>query len=55
MATIPKREGKKDPCYRVMVRIKGFPIQVKTFKRLTEAKQWVQGVNVPAVRRRRIS
>ena len=42
MATIQKREGKKGPSYRVMVRMKGFPMQVKTFKRLTDAKQWAQ-------------
>jgi hypothetical protein len=40
MATIQKREGKKGPSYRVMVRMKGFPDQVRTFKRLTDAKQW---------------
>jgi len=32
MATIQKREGKKGPSYRVMVRMKGFPMQVKTFQ-----------------------
>jgi integrase len=42
MATIQKREGKKGPSYRVMVRMKGFPDQVRTFKRLTDAKQWAQ-------------
>lgn len=42
MATIQKREGKRGSSYRVMVRMKGFPTQVKTFKRLTDAKQWAQ-------------
>ncbi|MGX1100247.1 tyrosine-type recombinase/integrase [Amorphus sp. MBR-141] len=42
MATIQKREGKRGPSYRVMVRMKGFPDQVRTFKRLTDAKQWAQ-------------
>jgi integrase len=40
MATIQKREGRKGPSYRVMVRMKGFPDQVRSFKRLTDAKQW---------------
>jgi len=42
MATIQKRNGKNGPSYRVMVRMKGFPPQTRTFKRLTDAKQWAQ-------------
>lgn len=43
MATITERtsqDGSKS--YRVEVRLKGHPIQRATFKRLTDAKKWVQ-------------
>ncbi|WP_432744262.1 site-specific integrase [Methylobacter sp. G7] len=43
MATINKRltaDGK--PYYTVRVRIKGYPAQTETFKRLTDAKKWAQ-------------
>jgi len=42
MATIQKRERKTGTVYRVMVRIKGFPPQQKTFRRLTDARMWSQ-------------
>lgn len=42
LATIQKRNGKNGPSYRVMVRMKGFPPKTRTFKRLTDAKQWAQ-------------
>lgn len=42
MATIQKRAHKTGTTYRVMVRMKGFPPQQRTFKRLTDAKQWAQ-------------
>jgi len=40
MATIEKREGKNGTTFRALVRVKGFPTQRKTFKRLTDAKMW---------------
>jgi integrase len=42
MATIQKRKRANGTVYRVMVRIKGFPEQQKTFSRLTDAKMWAQ-------------
>jgi integrase len=42
MANIQKRERKNGPIFRVQVRIKGFPEQTKSFKRLTDAKMWAQ-------------
>ena len=42
MATIQKRKRANGTVYRVMVRIKGFPEQQKTFSRLTDAKIWAQ-------------
>jgi integrase len=42
MATIEKRTtGKGETSYRVKIRLKGYPIQTATFKRLTDAKNWV--------------
>ncbi len=42
MASIDKREGTNGTSYRARVRINGFPIQVKTFDKLGDAKLWVQ-------------
>lgn len=43
MATIEKRMGKDGKYnYRVKIRLKGFPSQEATFKRLTDAKTYVQ-------------
>jgi len=42
MATIEKRERSSGTVYMADVRIKGFPRQKKTFKRLTDAKMWAQ-------------
>jgi len=42
MANIQKRERKNGPIFRAQVRIKGFPEQSKSFRRLTDAKLWVQ-------------
>jgi len=42
MATIEKRERSFGTVYMADVRIKGFPRQKKTFKRLTDAKMWAQ-------------
>lgn len=40
MATYQKRERKSGTVYRALVRVRGFPQQQKTFKRLTDAKAW---------------
>ncbi len=42
MATIDKREGKTGITYRVRIRVQGFPDKIKTFKRLTDAREWAQ-------------
>lgn len=42
MATIEKRDRKKGTIFKAVVRLKGFPVQRKSFKRLTDAKMWVQ-------------
>ena len=43
MATITERKAKDGTTrYRVEVRLKGYPPQVATFKRLTDAKQYIQ-------------
>ncbi|MDO9213443.1 MAG: site-specific integrase [Methylococcales bacterium] len=43
MATIEKRiTDTGDTSYRVKIRLKGYPPQTATFKRLTDAKKWVQ-------------
>jgi integrase len=52
MASIRKRQGKNGTSYRVEVRLKGFPPQRATFKRLTDAKKWVQHTE-SAIRERR--
>ena len=40
MATIERRERQSGVVYLADVRIRGFPRQKKTFKRLTDAKIW---------------
>ena len=40
MATYQKRERKSGTVYRALVRVRGYPQQQKTFKRLTDAKAW---------------
>lgn len=40
MAVIDKRVGKKGVSYRARVRVHGYPKQIKSFKRLTDAQQW---------------
>jgi integrase len=52
MASIRKREGKNGVSYRVDVRLKGFPSQRATFKRLTDARKWAQHTE-SAIRERR--
>ncbi|MBL4775711.1 MAG: site-specific integrase [Mariprofundus sp.] len=43
MATINKRtDSKGQSSYRVRVRLKGQPVQTATFKRITDAKIWIQ-------------
>jgi integrase len=42
MATIERRERQSGVVYLADVRIRGFPRQKKTFKRLTDAKIWAQ-------------
>lgn len=42
MAFIEKREGKRGTSYQVRIRIPGFPPQVKSFPKLSEAKTWAQ-------------
>jgi integrase len=40
MASITKREGKKGVTYKVTIRMKGYPTQTESFKKLTDAKRW---------------
>lgn len=43
MASIEKRTTDTgDISYRVKIRLKGYPTQTATFKRLTDAKRWIQ-------------
>jgi integrase len=43
MANIQKRTNKDgEVSYRVQIRVKGYPTETATFKRLTDAKQWAQ-------------
>lgn len=44
MATFEKRETKNGESVKVVVRVTGFPVKRKTFKRLTDAKIWAQQV-----------
>ena len=53
MASIERREGSNGKIhYRAKVRLKGFPPQSATFKRRTDAKNWVQDTE-SAIRNRR--
>ncbi len=53
MASIQKRTNKDNSTsYRVEVRLKGFPPQRATFKRLTDAKRWASATE-SAIRERR--
>jgi integrase len=49
MATIEKRETKNGSSFRVKVRLKGFPPQEASFKRLTDARTWA-GATEAAIR-----
>ena len=43
MASIEKRSSKTgEASYRVLIRLKGYPTQTATFKRITDAKRWGQ-------------
>jgi hypothetical protein len=43
VATIEKRQAKDgNYSFKVRVRLKGFPEQIATFKRLTDDKKWIQ-------------
>jgi len=43
MANIQKRVSKSGSVsYRVLVRLKGYPLQTATFARLTDARKWAQ-------------
>ena len=45
MANVEKRTSKDGSItYRVKVRLKGFPAQHATFKRLTDANRWIQQI-----------
>ena len=45
MASIQKRSRKDGTTtYRVQVRVKGYPAERATFKRLTDAKQWAKNI-----------
>lgn len=53
MAAIEKRtDSEGHTTYRARVRLKGYPIQTATFKRLTDAKKWAQSTEA-AIRERR--
>lgn len=43
MAYIKERKTKDGKiCYRALIRLKGFPPELASFNRLTDAKKWVQ-------------
>lgn len=42
MASIEKRTSNDSTTYRIKIRLKGYPTQTATFKRLTDAKIWSQ-------------
>lgn len=46
MATFEKRETKNGVTFKAVVRVKGFPVKRKTFKRLTDAKEWAKQMEV---------
>lgn len=46
MATFEKRETENGTSFKAIVRVKGFPIKRKTFKRLTDAKEWAKQMEV---------
>lgn len=47
MASIQKRVSKDgNISYRVLVRMKGYPVQTATFRRLTDARRWAQETEV---------
>jgi integrase len=53
MASIQKRtSGNGDTSYRVQVRLKGYPPQQATFKRLTDARDWAQQTETAMKQRR---
>ena len=53
MATIQKRQSKDGTLsYRVLVRLKGFPVQSATFERLTDARNWGQQTEAAMKERR---
>ncbi len=53
MATIQKRQSKDGIfSYRVLVRLKGYPVQSATFERLTDARNWAQQTEAAMKERR---
>ena len=46
MATFEKRKTKNGVSVKAIVRVSGFPVRRKTFKRLTDAKLWAQQMEV---------
>ena len=53
MGAIEERTTKDgETRYRAKVRLKGFPVQVATFRRITDAKKWIQNTE-SAIRERR--
>lgn len=46
MATFEKRETNNGTTFKAIVRVKGFPAKRKTFKRLTDAKEWAKQLEV---------
>ena len=47
METIRKRDGKNGSSYQVQVRIKDGGVESASFKSLTKAKIWAQGLRLP--------
>ncbi len=44
MASFTKYEGKRGTTYKATVRLRGYPTQTETFKRLTDAKKWATDI-----------